>query len=960
MFRAMHTHDAAGGLNSILPIVASLPADLVLPIDPGAAQSVPGIQFNMLVEWANRLADLALFGAYTAIPLLLSLLIVRRKDFGIPGLLWLFTAFLLFCGIYHMLEAVAVCIPGQVNSTLFKLAFVVIAWGVVITIVRVTPQALEMPDITRLTEDLRQQRKEKSHVEQILSQKRALLDNIIENAPCGIYWKGLDDGCLGCNRMFAEIMGRPCCHEIVGDPCHQLCEVARATDWSDKTVIDSGVPILNEEIELESLFGRRTLLRNRVPLKDESGEIFGVLGILSDITELKTHEQALRESEQRFRGTFEQAAVGIAHVGLDGTWLRVNDKLCEILGRTREDLLETRFQDITHPEDLEADLQLARRVLGKEINEYCLEKRYLSADGSIVWAHLTVSMIWNDDGTPKHFVSVLEDISQRKLAQEQLENARRLADEANRAKGDFLAHMSHEIRTPLNGILGYAELLRRGVGTPSQQRSHLETIISSGHHLLTLIDDILDLSKIESGYLQLEQIRCSPHQIICEVLSLLRVRAQEKCLNLEAEWATPAPLTVLTDPARLRQVLVNVVGNAIKFTDKGEVRIVASVSADDVEPRFAIDVIDTGIGIPEDRQEAIFAPFSQADYSITRRFGGTGLGMSISRKIARSLGGDITVVSRVGRGSTFRITLNTGPLDDVPLTMTPFLQTSTETEPAPPKDSDSLIGLRVLLAEDGKANRELIQLILEDAGADVTVTVNGRDAIDAALREPFDIILMDMQMPILDGYSAARRIRELGCPLPIIALTAHAMRGDEEKCLAAGCSGYLAKPVDLTELIRTVAAAVPWRTDSTPIRKNLSPDSTVTGGQTGRPGIASTLPTHQPAIARIVKAFIDVLPEKIERMWQCYFGRDYESLAREAHWLKGTGGTMGFHCFTSPAQNLLDEARLSGRSNENRLEELLQELSYLAQDIRVSCRPENLPSQPEPPFAADLVAVELS
>ncbi len=233
MFRAVHTDDAAGGLHSFLPIVASLPSDLVLPIDPGAVQSVPGIQFNMLVEWVNRLADLALFGAYTVIPLLLSLLIVRRKDFGIPGLLWLFTAFVLFCGIYHMLEAVAVWIPGQVNSTLFKLAFAGIAWGGVITIVRVTPQALEMPDITRLTEDLLQQRQEKSHVEQMLSRKRALLDNIIENAPCGIYWKGLDDGCLGCNRMFAEIMGRPCCHEIVGDPCHQVCEVARATDWSD-------------------------------------------------------------------------------------------------------------------------------------------------------------------------------------------------------------------------------------------------------------------------------------------------------------------------------------------------------------------------------------------------------------------------------------------------------------------------------------------------------------------------------------------------------------------------------------------------------------------------------------------------------------------------------------------------------------------------------------------------------
>jgi len=398
-------------------------------------------------------------------------------------------------------------------------------------------------------------------------------------------------------------------------------------------------------------------------------------------------------------------------------------------------------------------------------------------------------------------------------ANQALEQFNRMAESATRAKSEFLANMSHEIRTPMTAILGYTDILM-GSLSDAEHLELVHTIRRNGDHLLAIINGILDLSKIESGKLQMERIACSPAALLADVVSLMRVRAAGKNLDLTLEYAGPCPATILTDPTRLRQILVNLVGNAIKFTEAGEVRIVAGVvDRDTAKPKFACRVIDTGIGMTAEQIQSLFQPFQQADASTSRKFGGTGLGLAISKRLAEMLGGDITVESEPAKGSTFTVTINTGPLTGIAFSDRPAEALAT---PAPTGAGASntaampALNCRVLLVEDGPDNQRLIAFLLKKAGATVSLAGNGlvacREVMAACKRgEPFDVVLMDMQMPILDGYEATRQLRSEGYGRPIIALTAHAMTEDRQTCLDAGCDDYLTKPIDRKRLLATIA-----------------------------------------------------------------------------------------------------------------------------------------------------------
>jgi signal transduction histidine kinase len=405
---------------------------------------------------------------------------------------------------------------------------------------------------------------------------------------------------------------------------------------------------------------------------------------------------------------------------------------------------------------------------------------------------------------------------ERKQVFDELRAAKEAAEAATRARSAFLANMSHEIRTPMTAIIGFAEELLAPQVPDAERLELARTIHSSGEHLLGLINDILDFSKIDSGKLEVERAHYSPFEVVSSSAKLVERRARDKGIALECRVLTELPETVEGDPMRVRQVLTNLLGNAVKFTERGTVLLLVALREGE-RPMLDFNVIDSGIGIPRAKLERLFDPFVQGDASVTRRFGGTGLGLAISKQLADLLGGELVASSPPGAGTAFRFSVPTGPLEGVRRVSATPSRAGGAAVPAPPaspvQQGGPRLAARVLVADDTPVNRTLVQRMLEKSGATVSCCDNGQQAIEAVLAaqargEPFDVVLMDMQMPVVDGFEATRRLRALGATLPIVALTASCMPDDRRLAIEAGCTDFVSKPARREVLLEKIAELV--------------------------------------------------------------------------------------------------------------------------------------------------------
>lgn len=448
-------------------------------------------------------------------------------------------------------------------------------------------------------------------------------------------------------------------------------------------------------------------------------------------------------------------------------------------------------------------LTIAIRQSVREMRELAVKQARLERTNELVEAEVrdqTCELQTYTSQLEQARATLLQQATALEQQARDLDQMRVKAESANLAKSAFLANMSHEIRTPMTAILGYADVLLASLREPVDVKA-AETIKRNGDFLLKIVNDILDLSKIEAGKLMVDPIRCSPLQVIADAAQLMRVRAEAKGIPLVVQCVGEIPESIITDETRLRQILLNLLSNAIKFSDHGEVRLRTQlVRPLGGEPTLRFDVIDQGIGMTSEQVARLFRPFTQANTTTARRFGGSGLGLSISKRLAEMLGGTITIASTPGQGSTFSVTIETGSLEGVRMLTECDTQIDRPAEQKPLMSKVSL-SARVLLADDSPDNQSLVAYVLRASGAEVMVADNGAAAVDLAMASrldghPFDVILMDMQMPILDGYEATRRLRERGYTGPIIALTAHAMPDALERCRAVGCNAYVSKPID--------------------------------------------------------------------------------------------------------------------------------------------------------------------
>ncbi|MDY0012370.1 MAG: ATP-binding protein [Rhodocyclaceae bacterium] len=617
-----------------------------------------------------------------------------------------------------------------------------------------------------------------------------------------------------------------------------------------------------------------------VPLLGPDGQPDRYMAIRIEISAMKMLEAQLSEQLHFSETLFEAIPLPAYLKSRSGRYIRMNKAFEEFMGINRQSWLGKTIQDLL-PNDAEFNAARDEAVFsGLENQQSYTTSLTISGQGTrqVLYHKVGISQ---GPGPVSALLGVITDVTPIRRAEEEMRTAMEAAKRANDAKSTFLANMSHEIRTPMNGIIGMTDLALDAELDPDQ-REHLEAVKSSAQSLLTIINDILDFSKIEAGHLELEFIACNLQETLAAPLKVLAHKAHEKGLDLIFDPDPGLPETVSSDPVRLRQILTNLLGNAIKFTEQGRVTLQAQVATQkDGGECLHIVVIDTGIGIPADRLPGIFEAFSQADSSVTRRFGGTGLGLTISRELAERMGGRLWAESAPGQGSTFHLVL--------PLARASRLIAAGTT--APPRAAPGR-SLEILLAEDHPVNQTVAMSLLKRMGHQITLANNGEEAVNAVVERlpgTFDVILMDMQMPVLDGLEATRKLRRMGYEGPIIAMTANAMAEDRTRCLEAGMNDYLSKPINAEELASKLAAISDGQAAAPATPAIQAP------GQSGeRFDYAQALTeVDEDVIDAILEALLENLPKDLAALRQAAAAADGPQIHRRAHSLRGVLATVG-------------------------------------------------------------------
>jgi PAS domain S-box-containing protein len=718
------------------------------------------------------------------------------------------------------------------------------------------------------------------------------------------------------NEEFCQYAGRP---ETIARARRQVFEkvvrLRRMVQWEEEQTDEQGIT--------------QHYLRSVYPVLDDQGEVQWVIIYALGITERKEFEEQVRRSEKRYRDLFNYSQALICTHDLTGRLLAINPEISRVLGYTEEEMLGRKIQEFIPPEHQERFEEEYIDAIRKNDNAVSGVFCVLEKKGARIYL-LYKNYRVEEPGLEPYVIGFSQDITDRIKMEKELRLANQVTDEGAKAKESFLAHMSHEIRTPMNGILGIASLLHK-TQLDNQQRNYLQLIQESANNLLVIVNDILDLEKIIAGKLQLEKIAFKIVDKIAITIQSFIYKAEEKELGLIFQNFIPADMVVIGDPYRLSQVLNNILSNALKFTEAGHITIATGITERTADwVLIEVTISDTGIGISEDRIFNVFEPFEQADAAVSRKYGGTGLGLTICKNMIEMQNGELLVQSEEGKGSAFTVRI-------------PYYLSSEamqDNEIHQEIDYKSLGPKKVLVAEDVELNQYLAKHILESWDFEVVIAENGREALDHVLQDSFDCILMDVQMPEMDGIEATQHIRKLADPVkagvPIIALTANALKGDSEKYLAAGMTDYLAKPFDEERLFRVIS-------------RNLARYTVPAGAPLSGPVIEHSLPINnhtnmlsantklydlsmvesvsggdQHFIKKMVALFIETVPQNLQDLSRATGAANWEQVGKTAHKLKSTVDSMGIKSIRQEIRSVEANAKQS---------QSLQEIPALVEKI---------------------------